>query len=204
MAEMTFRSKRLNSFKAELKLVFPKTLFHVFYICFSGLVGLYLYRPMKELDFFWRIILGESLTSNTKTESNSLPTWGNYDGDWKTTQPLGEVLLSIMYKFGGLELVSIGRIAVWTYFAWWIYQQLLIQKRSQEIGLFTQLIITIYALTNVFLFLPFIQERPQTIFLVLLVIVGRNLAEVFMSSRVNIKTTTWLILLISVLITLHG
>lgn len=200
MAEMTFRSKKLNSFKAELKLVFPKTLFHVFYICFSGLVGLYLYRPMKELDFFWRIILGESLTSNVKIESNGLPTWGNYDGNWKTTQPLGEVLLSNMYKFGGLELVSIGRIAVWTYVAWWIFRKLLIQKRSQEFGFFTQLIITIYALTSVFLFLPFIQERPQTIFLILLAFTGHNLIEIYINSRAQIKATTWLTLSIAAFI----
>ena len=197
---MTFQSEKLNLFRAEMKLVMPKTLFHVFYICFSGFVGLYLYRPMKELDFFWRIIVGESLTSKTKIESSNLSTWGNYDGDWKTTQPLGEVLLSFTYKIGGLELVSISRVAVWTFVVWWVYRLLIVQQGSQKIRFYTQLKLTIYGLTSVFLFLPFIQERPQTIFLILLVITGRNLIEIYINSRAKVKATTWSILSIAVFI----
>lgn len=191
-------SQKSYLLKAEVKRLRPNTLFHIVYICFIGFMSLYIYRPMRELDFFWRIILGDSLISNSEIASNNLSTWGDYDNVWKTTQPMGEILLSRIYKLGGLELISVSRIIVWIFFVCWVYRLLFTQKGFQKVSMYMQFMITIYGLTSVFLLLPFIQERPQTILLILLAIVGSNLAEVFMNSVANVKTSTWLILAVSV------
>lgn len=200
VAAQTFRSQKLDSLKAELNSILPTSFFHVFFLCFSGFVGLYSYRPMKELDFFWRIMLGDSLISNGDIEVDNLATWGNFDVDWRTTQPLGEIVLSVIYRLGGLELISASRIVVWFFVVWMVYRLLLNQNWFQEVNAYTQLTLTIYGLTCVYLLLPFIQERPQTILLIFLTITAPNLVETLMNSKASIRVSTWLILSISVFI----
>ncbi|MEY4573688.1 MAG: hypothetical protein RLZ10_2990 [Bacteroidota bacterium] len=164
----------MNKFRQHLKISFSLPIYQVIYISIIGFALIFFYRPLSELDFFWRILIGNSYLQEIKPESYGLLTWSseNNFGDWVTTQPLGEILLFLLFRFGGLELVSVVRLFLWCVIVFCIFLTLLRKDRFLFLKFRYKFCLFNIASLGSLLVIPFIQERPQTFVLMILAVIG--------------------------------
>lgn len=167
--------------KANISITKKLSSYVIVRIIFMSWVGfclIYFYRPLRELDFFWRILIGKAYVENPGISEYGLHTWSVVDvnPEWKTTQPLGEILLYLIYKVGGLELISLTMLAIWLLIVIQIYRRLLkyIQRDSILDGT-NNSILLILSMLAIFLLIPFIQERPQTFVLLIFALISHRL-----------------------------
>jgi hypothetical protein len=164
----------MNKLRSYLKISFYLPIYQVIFISIIGLTLNFFYRSLSDLDFFWRILIGKSYFQEIKPESYGLLTWSsdNNFGDWVTTQPLGEILLFLLFRFGGLELVSGVRLLLWCVIVFCIFLTLLRKNRFLPLKFRYKFCLFNIALFGSLLVIPFIQERPQTFVLMILSVIG--------------------------------
>jgi hypothetical protein len=137
--------------------------------------------PISEVDLYWHIRMGADILANGRLTGDPSWTFGPA-ADWQTTQAVPEVLLHWLFEAGGWAAVLVLRVllgvAVTTSVI--LATAAVLRGRSQLVidraaGL-VALVVTV-ALNG------FIQERPQTVSLVILPWVGVLLLRVMYADR---------------------
>lgn len=155
------------------------------FISFIGFLLIFFYRPIAELDFFWRALIGRSYLIERGVPDYGLRTWSSesiYE-HWSTTQPLGEVLLFLIYEIGGLELLALVRLLIWIFIVWAIYVNVLRTDFIMPLTVIQRSCLITLTSLGICLLVPFIQERPQTFILLILAFLGPYLARGVIDSR---------------------
>jgi hypothetical protein len=192
----------MNKLGPHLKIPFFLPIYQMIYISIIGFTLNFFYRPLPDLDFFWRILIGNSYLQEIKPESYGLLTWSsdNNFGDWVTTQPLGEILLFLLFRFGGLELVSGVRLLLWGVIVFCIFFTLLRRKRFLHLKFRYKFCLFNIASLGSLLVIPFIQERPQTFVLMILSVIGPTIFRAPRSWTKNERISIFVLVAISVFI----
>lgn len=137
---------------------------------------------ISEVDLYWHIRMGQDILANGRLTGDPGWTFGPAEVDWRTTQAVPEVLLYWLHQAGGWPAVLVLRvllgIAVTTSVI--LAASAVLRGRAQlvidrSVALVT--VVTTLALSG------FIQERPQTVSLVILPWVGVLLLRVMYADR---------------------
>lgn len=167
-----------NLFSRTLLFVSPSSIFQT--LCFANLILLivFLFRDNYELDFFWHILIGKDILENFRFSGDPAWTWAPADKNWVTTQPLSEVIMYLLWTLGGPILISLLRLVLFLYLMLSIYVHIFRQcNYSLKSGL-GKLSLFLLLTTSSTLLLGFIQERPNSITLLLTFFVGREISKI--------------------------
>lgn len=197
-----FVGLEMNKLRPHLKISFSLPIYQVIYISIISFTLNFFYRSLSDFDFFWRILIGGSYLQEIKPESYGLLTWSsdNNFNDWVTTQPLGEILLFLLFRFGGLELVSVVRLFLWGVIVLSIFFTLLKRKRFLLLKFRYKFCLFNIAWLGSLLVIPFIQERPQTFVLMILAVIGPIIYRTPRNWTNNEKISIFVLVSISVFI----
>lgn len=136
----------------------------------------FFYRTLYEPDYFWHVAVGKQLISGEGMGEGLLGTWGIADQDWRSTQPLAEIVMHFVHSRGGLTLVAILRLSFWIFLAVWLYLNLIAGMLDSLRNHIKYLLIVLACVITLFS-ASLVQERPQTISLLFLILLSKRLIK---------------------------
>jgi hypothetical protein len=138
--------------------------------------------PIEEADLYWHIRMGEDILANGRFGGDPSWTYGPADAAWVTTQAASEVLLYAIHaatSWGGLLVL---RMALAALLAVSILAALTAVVRHRPV-IVRDRVVAIVGGLSILAMVPFVQERPQTLSLILLPWVGVLALRVMYTDR---------------------
>ena len=146
------------------------------------LVALTAIGPVDETDVYWHIKVGEDILANGRFGGDPSWTYGPADAAWVTTQAASEVLLYLVYWIGSWSGLVAFRIVLGGLVALSVLTALtrVVGRRPDlAVARAVALVATITAASLV----PYVQERPQTLSLLILPWIGLMSLRVMYADR---------------------
>lgn len=138
--------------------------------------------PVSEVDLYWHIRMGADILANGRLTGDPAWTFGPTVGEWVTTQAVPEVLLHWIYEGGGWPALLLLRIALGVA----VTVSVILATSSVLSGrprLVVDRAVALVAIVTTLALNGFVQERPQTLSLVILPWVGVLLLRVMYADR---------------------
>ena len=138
--------------------------------------------PVDETDVYWHLKMGEDILANGRFGGDPAWNYGPADAAWVTTQAAAEVLLHVIYSVGSWSGLVAFRIALGALVALSVLAALtrVVGKRPDlVVGRSVALVGTVTVASLV----PYIQERPQTLSLLILPWIGLMSLRVMYADR---------------------
>jgi hypothetical protein len=138
--------------------------------------------PIKEVDLYWHIRMGADILENRRLSGDPAWTYGPSDPAWVTTQAGAEVLLHLLYSLGswtGVMLLRVVLAAAVTTSVILAATAVVRTRRTLPVDRSVALVSIVTALAMV----AYVQERPQSLSLLLVPWVGVLLLRVMYADR---------------------
>jgi hypothetical protein len=139
-------------------------------------------RGVGDLDSWWHVRIGDQIRAGVPFNDLG-KSWSLHAGDWRTSQWLSEVLMSMFHQALG-----------WQGLLWWrfVFGVLLL-------GIFVATLARRYSIATVvltsvisaFVLVPAIQERPALVGLIFIAILGASCAKILLDKRLVRSNWFW-------------
>jgi hypothetical protein len=138
--------------------------------------------PIKEVDLYWHIRMGADILENHRLSGDPAWTYGPSDSAWVTTQAGAEILLHLLYSMGswtGVMLLRVLLAAAVTTSVILATTAVVRTRRTVPVDRAVALVSVVTALAMV----AYVQERPQSLSLLLVPWVGVLLLRVMYADQ---------------------
>lgn len=155
----------------------PRTVWDVAVLLLAVASLMLLVGPVRELDSYWHVRLGGWFVETGNFSGDPGWTWGPHIDSWVSTQPASEVLMYLMWRVGGWPAIAAMRLILGLVLFSIVA---MVARRAIPADLRDSVTVSrLRALLALILFIcvPLIQERPQTLTFLFLVPVGLWLAR---------------------------
>ena len=140
------------------------------------------FGPVEEADLYWHLRMGEDILANGRFGGDPSWTYGPADATWVTTQAAAEVLLHGIYSIGSWAGILLFRLALAAVLAVSILIALTSVVRTRPVIVRDRAVAVVGGL-SILAMVAFVQERPQTLSLILLPWVGVLALRVMYTDR---------------------
>ncbi len=138
--------------------------------------------PVDETDLYWHLSMGADIVANGRFGGDPAWTYGPAEASWLTTQAASEVLLYLLHEIGSWSAIVIFRIVLGA-----LVTLSLLVALTRVVGRRPDLVVSravaLVGLVAAGALVPYVQERPQTLSLLILPWVGLLTLRVMYADR---------------------
>jgi hypothetical protein len=168
----------------------------IFLGCWTILLAAGRDRFFHDPGTLWHIVVGESILHSGKLIETDSFSFTQAGAPWIAQQWLGECLLALLHRFGGLDTVLLGTVTVLAWFLTWIAQRLMSAGFHPLVAV---LLTALGVMASAYHFHP----RPHLATIALLAWTFGQLCD-FEAGRIGFQQLLWLVPIYIVWANIHG